>query len=80
MSEVRGKSWEDPMCEGQWPRGVTPHLRSGTVAESARLRQCRNGQEELPHVQGQGQKLGGPHVLRAAAKRSYPTSEVRGSG
>ena len=28
----------------------------------------------------QGQKLGGPHAWRAAAKRSYPTSEVRGSG
>ena len=38
------------------------------------------GQEELPHVQGQGQKLGGPHAQGAAAKRSYPTSEVRGSG
>ena len=25
-------------------------------------------------------KLGGPHARRAAAKRSYPTSEVRGSG
>ena len=32
------------------------------------------------HVQGQGQKPGGPHAQRAAAKRSYPTSEVRGSG
>ena len=28
----------------------------------------------------QGQKLGGPHARGAAAKRSYPTSEVRGSG
>ena len=26
------------------------------------------------------QKPGGPHARRAAAKRSYPTSEVRGSG
>ena len=33
----------------------------------------------LPHVQGQGQKPGGPHARGAAAKRSYPTSEVRGS-
>ena len=24
--------------------------------------------------------MGGPHARRAAAKRSYPTSEVRGSG
>ena len=28
-SEVRGRSWEDPMPEGQWPRGVTPRPRSG---------------------------------------------------
>ena len=37
-------------------------------------------QEELPQVRGQGQKPGGPHAQRAAAKRSYPTSEVRGGG
>ena len=38
------------------------------------------GREELPHVRGQGQKSGGPHAPRVEAKRSYPTSEVRGSG
>ena len=32
------------------PRGVTPHPRSGAVAESARLRRGRNGREELPHA------------------------------
>ena len=43
--------------------------------------QCtRRGWEELPHVRGQGQKLGGPHARRVAAKRRYPTSKVRGSG
>ena len=36
--------------------------------------------EELPHVRGQGQKPRGPHALRVVAKRSYPTSEVRGGG
>ena len=36
-SEVRGKSWEDPMPKGQWTRRVTPRPRSGAVAESARL-------------------------------------------
>ena len=40
-------------------------------------KRCR---EELPHVRGQGQKLGGPHVRRTMAKRSYHTPEVRGSG
>ena len=33
----------------------------------------------LPHVRGQGQKPGGLHAQEEAAKRSYPTSEVRGS-
>ena len=37
------------------------------------------GWEEPPHVRGQGQKPGGLHARRAAAKRSYPISEVRGS-
>ena len=40
----------------------------------------KRSREELPHVRGQGQKPGGPHARRAVAKRSYPTSEVRGSG
>ena len=35
--------------------------------------------EELPHIRGQEQKPGGPHAQRAPAKRSYATSEVRGS-
>ena len=39
----------------------------------------KHGQEELPHVRGQGQKPEGPHAPRAAAKRSHPMSEVRGS-
>ena len=33
ISEVRGRSREDPMPEGQWPRGVTPRPRSWAVAE-----------------------------------------------
>ena len=36
------------------------------------------GQEELPHVRGQGHKPGGPHAGRVAAKRSYPMSEDKG--
>ena len=40
----------------------------------------KHGQEELPRVPGQKQKLGGPHAPGVAAKRSYPASEVRGSG
>ena len=42
-------------------------------------RRTKRGREELPHIRGEGQKPGGPHARRAAAKRSYPISEVRGS-
>ena len=49
-SEMGSKNREDPMPEGRRPRGVTPRLRSGAVAENARLQWCRNSQEELPHV------------------------------
>ena len=49
-SEVRGRSQEDPMLQEWWPRGVSPPLRSGAVAESARLQWHRNGGEELPRV------------------------------
>ena len=48
MLELRGRNQEDPMPEGRWPRGVTPCLRSGAVAESARLQRRRNSGEELP--------------------------------
>ena len=68
-SKVRDRSREDPM-----PRG--------------------GGQKELPHVQGKGQRprvpgcdgAGTPRGatpcprLGAAAEKSYPTSEARGSG
>ena len=36
------------------PRGATPHPTSGVATESARMRWRRSGQEELPHVRGQG--------------------------
>ena len=68
------------MPERRRPRGVTQPPRSGAVAESTRLRWRRDGREEPPHVRGQGQKPGGLQARRAAAKRSYPMSEVRGSG
>ena len=73
------------MPEGRRPRGVTPRLRSGAATESARLRQRRNGGEELPRFRGRavgGCGLrGATPCLRsgAAAQRSYPASEVRGS-
>ena len=56
------------MPEGRWPRGVTPHPRSGAAAESARLRQRRNGGEELPNsdIRGGGREEL-PHVQGAVA-------------
>ena len=78
MSEVRGRSQENPMPEGQQPRGVTPRPRSG--AEARRTPCLRGGiQEELPHVRGQGQRPRLPGCNGAGtAERSYPTPEVRG--
>lgn len=58
-SQVRGRSQEDPMPEGRWPGGATPRPRSWEAAESARLRQRRSSQEELPYVRGQGRRPGG---------------------
>ena len=42
------------MPEGQWPRGVTPRLRSGAAAgRSYPMTEVRGGcQEDQPHVQG----------------------------
>ena len=80
MSEVRGRSQEDPMPERQLPRGVTPCPRSGAAAESARLQWCRNGQEELTRVQGQGRRPGGATPRPrpgAAARRNNPMSKER---
>ena len=69
MSEVRGRSLEDPMPEVRRPRGVTQRPRSGAAAESARLLRRRNGGEELPKSE-----------VRGVAERRYPANEVRGSG
>ena len=42
-------------------------------------RHAKCTREELPHVPGQGQKLGGPHTRRAQPRGVTPTSEARGS-
>ena len=70
-------------CDGRAiarPRGATPHPRSG--AEAGRTPCPKGGgQEELPHVRGQGQRPRVPGCDRAGtAERSYPTSEARGGG
>ena len=82
-SEVRGGGREE----------LPPHLRSGTVAESARLRGCRNGgeelpksevrsggREELPRVQGQSRPGGNTLCpMSGVAGRSHLAPEARGS-
>ena len=73
--------------------GATPRLRSGA---EARRTPCPKGggQEELPHVQGQGQRPRVPGCAGTgtaeksypsprpgvAAGRSYPMPEARGGG
>ena len=42
------------MNEGWQPTGVTPSLRSGAAAKSARLQWCRNGGDELPKSEVRG--------------------------
>ena len=67
MSEVRGRSQQDPILQGQHPRGANPHPRLGVAAESTRLRQPRSSREELPLHPRPG----------AVAGRSDPTSKER---
>ena len=55
-------------------------LGSKITAECGRLRwRTERGREKLPHILGHVQKPGGPHARGVVAKRSYPTSQVRGS-
>ena len=56
------------------------HCEGYAKAQAAATGAPKRSPDEPPHVRGQGQNLGGPHARRAEAKRSYPTSEVRGSG
>ena len=70
MAEVRGRSQEDPMPEGQGPRGVTPtsEVRGGS-------------RKELPHVRGQGQQPRGatPRPRSGAAAKIARLQQHRSS-
>ena len=61
------------------PRGATPCPKSG--AEAGRTPCPKgSGQEELPHIQGQGQRQRVPDCDGAGtAERSYPASKVGGA-
>ena len=52
MSEVRGRSREDPMPVGRRPKGVTPCSEVRDSGRVCRKRQRRNRREEVPHVRG----------------------------
>lgn len=64
-SEVRGRSREGSMLEGQRPRGVTPRPRSGAAAEcqAATARERPRGAT--------------PHPRPGAAGRSHPAPKAR---
>ena len=53
-SDVRGRSWKDPMPEGRRTRGVSLCPRSGVTAERSHpAPEARGGGwEEPPHAQG----------------------------
>ena len=93
-----------PLASGLRAWGTSSRQLGHAKAQAAATGAPTPRREELPHVQGQGQKPGGPHAegqrwrgvtprLRSGqrprvpdcdgagmAERSYPTSEVRGSG
>ena len=70
------------MPEGWLPRGVTPHPRSGAVAESARLLRHRKGGKELPksEVRGGGQEELPKSEVRGGGREVLPKTKVRGGG
>ena len=60
-------------------RREEPPPRSRSGAEARKTPCPKGGGQELPHVRGQGQRLGVPDCDGAGtAERSYPTSEVSG--
>ena len=89
MSKVRGSGRDCQAATAQErPGGATPRPRSGAVAESARLRQRRSSQEELPHVPGavavwaqEGlEELFHVQGQEGQPVRRYPSLKVRSSG
>ena len=68
--------------EGYLLTAVPPDLEHGVspLGPTAPMQPLLLGRGVAPPGQSQGQKPGGPHAQGAAAKRSYPKSEVRGSG
>ena len=87
-SEVRGRSWEDPMPEGWRPRGATRRPRSGSAAERSypSPRSGRRPRGATPRTRsggcvGTGGPRGATQCSRSggSAVRRYPSSKVRSS-
>ena len=86
-SEVRGRSREDPITDGQRPRGATPRLRSRAAAKSARLWWRRNGPRGANPRPGSSGCMGAGGPRRATPRsrsggevlRRYPLSKARSS-
>ena len=71
------------MPEGQRLRRVTPRPRAGAAAESARLQQRRNGQEELPKSEVRGSSREELPCVLGQVRRpegATPCPDTRGHG
>ena len=81
MSEVRGRSREDPMPKGRRPRGVTPHPRSGAVAgKSYPMSEVRDRSQEDPMPKGQWPRGVTLCPRSGAAAKSARLQQCRNSG
>ena len=93
MPKVRASSQEElshTRGQGRWPRGATPHPRSGQPAKRSYpmpevqgevAARAQEGQEDLRHVQGQeGRLVQGKEqrlCFAGATVKRHPTSKVR---
>ena len=76
-SEVRGKSREDPVPEGQWPRGVTPRQRSGQRPRVPGCDGTGTAERSYPSPRSEvaAERSHTVPEAGAAAERSNPTSK-----
>ena len=73
MSEVKGRSREDPMPKGRRPRGVTPRPRSGAVTRGVTPHPRSGAAAERSNPTSKEWQLRG----RRRAEKSYSTFKVR---
>ena len=80
--EVGGRSLEDSMPEGQWPRGVTPRPRSGAAVRVPGCNDTGWPRGATPRLRsgGAAERRYPASEVMGGNERSYPTSEVRDGG